>query len=248
MSRVIGIVGLLFAVVLTVGACGGSGGEESGSGGSAPGTTQPAATTGTAEKTTATETAKTLPEPGETLSPGEYVTTEFEPAFSFRVGEGWQSAIPESQELVGIARGDVPLLSFVNPSQVFDSKQPAEQKKIAAPDTVDGWVAWYQQNPYLEVSDPEPAAIGDATGVSLSLRATSAPEDYGEFCDDPCVPGYPVGDTAWDFYLGDKEKDYVLEVGGDTVIVSITSPSDRFKEFVPKAQDVLDTVEWKALP
>src|SRR4028118_394512 len=54
------------------------------------------------------EEAKPRPLPDETrkLSPGTYRTEEFEPAFSFRVGEGWSTALPEAYDLLIITRGD----------------------------------------------------------------------------------------------------------------------------------------------
>jgi hypothetical protein len=176
-----------------------------------------------------------------------YVTDEFEPAFSFRVGEGWTSGVPaERQEFLGITYGGDSFLSFSNPNRVFDPKEPAAQKKVPAPDTMDGWVAWHQQNPYLEVSDPEPASIDSATGVRFDARLTSIPENYPPGCGEPCVPAYPVGDTQLDFFPGDQEENFVLEVGDEVVTVSITAPADRFEEFLPKAREVLDTVEWEA--
>lgn len=176
-----------------------------------------------------------------------YVSDEFEPAFSFRVGEGWTISVPsERQEFLGIAYGGDSFLSFSNPDQVFDPEEPAAQKKVPAPDTVDGWVAWHEQNPYLDVSELEPVSVGGATGVRFNARLNSIPENYPPGCGEPCVPAYPVGDTQLDFFPGDREQNFVLEVGEETVIVTITAPADRFEEFLPKAREVLDTVEWKA--
>jgi hypothetical protein len=54
------------------------------------------------------EEAKPRPLPDETrkLSPGTYRTEQFEPAFSFRVGEGWSIAQPEAYDLLLITRAD----------------------------------------------------------------------------------------------------------------------------------------------
>ncbi len=244
MKRV-AVLSLLFALFLTIGACGGDDEDQSAS----SGTTKTAENTETTGKTATPNTGKTLPEQqGQTLSPGKYVTDEFQPGFSFQLGEGWKSVGPEIPENVAIeGEGDSPsILGFSNPRQVFDSKKPAEQKEVPAPDTVDGWVAWYQQNPYLDVSDPKPVSISSATGVSLSTRVTSTPENYPQDCVDPCVPGFPLGNSAADFYLGDSYKTFVVEAGGETVIVSVAAPAEEFEKFLSKAQEVLDTVEWKA--
>jgi hypothetical protein len=54
------------------------------------------------------EEAKPRPLPDETrkLDPGTYRTEEFEPAFSFRVGEGWSTAQPEVYDVLLIAHGN----------------------------------------------------------------------------------------------------------------------------------------------
>ena len=35
-----------------------------------------------------------------------------------------------------------------------------------------------------------------------------------------------------------------LDVEGETVTISITSPATEFDEFTPKAQKVVDSVKW----
>ena len=36
-----------------------------------------------------------------------------------------------------------------------------------------------------------------------------------------------------------------MDVGGETVLIDVFAPADSFDEFLPKAQKVLDSVEWK---
>jgi hypothetical protein len=36
-----------------------------------------------------------------------------------------------------------------------------------------------------------------------------------------------------------------VDVGGETVVIDVAAPADKFDEFLPKAQKVLDSVEWK---
>jgi hypothetical protein len=42
--------------------------------------------------------ARPLPEERQALRPGEYRSEEFEPSFSFRVGEGWTTVPPEASD------------------------------------------------------------------------------------------------------------------------------------------------------
>ncbi|HEV2743982.1 MAG TPA: hypothetical protein VGV91_12560, partial [Rubrobacter sp.] len=53
------------------------------------------------------EEAKPRPLPEETrrLGPGTYRTEEFEPAFSFRVSEGWSVEAPEAYDVLRITQG-----------------------------------------------------------------------------------------------------------------------------------------------
>jgi hypothetical protein len=37
----------------------------------------------------------------------------------------------------------------------------------------------------------------------------------------------------------------IVDVGGETVVTDVVAPADKFDAFLPKAQEVLDSVEWK---
>jgi hypothetical protein len=37
----------------------------------------------------------------------------------------------------------------------------------------------------------------------------------------------------------------IVEVGGQTVLIDVDAPADKFEAFSPTAQQVLDTVEWR---
>ncbi len=44
---------------------------------------------------------------------------------------------------------------------------------------------------------------------------------------------------------GAVSRDIILKVGGETVLIGISADGDgNRKELLPKAQEVLDTVEW----
>jgi hypothetical protein len=46
--------------------------------------------------------------------------------------------------------------------------------------------------------------------------------------------------------VGTKYRFIVLEdIGGETVTIAFGGPAVDFEEFLPEAQDMLDTVEWK---
>jgi hypothetical protein len=59
---------------------------------------------------------------------------------------------------------------------------------------------------------------------------------------------FMVSDGTYDWVVYEKGKlrFIVLEnVKGERVIIALEAPAGDFEEFLPKAQKVLDTVEWK---
>jgi hypothetical protein len=59
---------------------------------------------------------------------------------------------------------------------------------------------------------------------------------------------FTVSDRTYDWVVFEKEKlrFIVLEnIEGERVTIVMQAPAGDFEEFLPKAQRVLDTVEWK---
>jgi hypothetical protein len=53
-------------------------------------------------------------------------------------------------------------------------------------------------------------------------------------------------EIPWVIYEKEKDRFIVLEdVGGERVIIAVSAFAD-FEEFLPKAQKVIDTVQWRA--
>src|SRR5215208_143145 len=101
-----------------------------------------------AAHTDAAHTAKTrpLPEPGTpptptNLTPGRYVTNEFEPSVSFSGGQGWAINNAEKTDHFSIYNRDFAksdkeagaVLTFVNVRAVFDPRRPTEDNVRSAP-------------------------------------------------------------------------------------------------------------------
>jgi uncharacterized protein YjbI with pentapeptide repeats len=187
--------------------------------------------------------------PDGTIYPGRYAAREFEPAVSFEVGEeDWELAAPETPDALFIQTG--PLggqLLFTNPLHVFDSSNRTEPKKLPTPESAKEWVSWFQRHPNLDTSKSVSVSVGDASGKQIDVTASSTPENYPrDLCGgEPCVPLYPISDSRILSYEGFKDRFIILDVEGETVIIDAGAPADKFDEFLPKAQKVLDTVEWK---
>ena len=100
-----------------------------------------------------------LPEDEKALRAGEYRTEEFEPAFSFRVGEGWSTALPEAYDLLLITRGhETGGLGFTNlkGARFFEPTNTNTYMTDAPKDVV----GWFQEHPYLETRKADPVEVG----------------------------------------------------------------------------------------
>src|SRR5919107_66834 len=120
--------------------------------------------------------SRSLPDKAYTaLAPGEYHSEEFKPAFSFRVGKGWQTpdaAIKETPERLILestqeAKGGT-LLIFRNPPEAYDSRK----HKWVNVNSYKDILSWFQHHPYLRTSNPEPVSVGGVKGVQLETHVT----------------------------------------------------------------------------
>jgi serine/threonine protein kinase len=212
--------------------------------------------------------ARSLPEMSkeqfisEPLDSGRYATDGFEPELSFTIEEddGWRLSFPETSDYFEITtsksvREFYPALGFIRLSSVFapngqDHIELGSDARItSAPDDV---VTWLRNHPNLDVSKPTPVTVGGVSGTSFDVEISPVPEDNetSAGCGPiPCVflfafTGQRDG-TGLAVWADDTNRLVVLEdVEGETVIIAISVPPN-FKGFLPKAQQVLDTVEWK---
>ena len=225
LRRALGLVMLAALVVVALAACGGTEKE-----------TKP----------------RPLPEDDKALQPGEYRSEEFEPSLSFRVGDGWTNVPPESSEFLAIQRGAMGGVYLFRVREVYEPARMGMPNVEEAPKDPKGWVAWGRHHPYLRTSEPEQVEVGGVEGKRIDVVVGDLPEDYRGRCGTDCVDigrveGVPPLKNDI-FAPGDaKERVTFLDVEGETVTISITSPAIVFEDFVPEAQKVLDSVEWRGV-
>ena len=193
-----------------------------------------------------------LPEDDKALQPGEYRSEEFEPSLSFRVGDGWTNVPPESSEVLSIQRGGAMMgqVNFFRLEEVYEPARKGMPNVEEAPKGPKGWVAWGRHHPYLQTSEPEQVEVGGVKGLQVDVVVGDLPKDYQGRCGTDCVDigrveGVPplTNDV---FVPGDsKGRVTFLDVEGETLTISINSPAMVFEDFVPEAQKVLDSVEWR---
>jgi hypothetical protein len=192
-----------------------------------------------------------LPEDDKALQPGEYRSEEFEPSLSFRVGDGWTNLPPESSEVLAIQRGGAVVgeVNFFRLKEVYEPTRRSMPNLVEAPKDPKGWVAWGRHHPYLQTSEPEQVEVGGVKGLQVDVVVGDLPNYRGR-CGTDCVDigrveGYPQ--LKIDVFMPEDAKARVtfLDVEGETVTISIISPASEFEVFVPEAQKVLESVEWR---
>ena len=196
------------------------------------------------------EEAKPRPLPDETrkLNPGTYRTEDFEPSFSFEVGGGWSTDLPEAYDLLIITRGDEEgVLGFTNlkGARFFKPTKTGTAHMTSVPKDV---VGWFREHPYLETRKADPVEVGGVEGVRLDLVVGNLPEGHhSEWCGSGCVSliRFGSGGPPLTLWQNDKARLIVLgDVRGETVITGFAGPTSEFGEHAPEAQKVLDTVQW----
>ena len=208
----------------------------------------------------AAETAKarTAAEAG-ILAPGRYYAgEEFEPSFSFDlVDEGWRAlpaSGPNSYKLGYLTPGrevaEGKALRFLNARKVYQPREEDGEVSFEPKPVPEDLIGWFQRHPHLSTDEPEPVDIGGAAGKQFDVEV-NVPEGYrdeqGGGCAVPCVPLFQLGgDSVTHITEKGKDRFAVLEdVQGETVVIIVSAPVAEFDEFLPKAQKVLDTVEWE---
>jgi uncharacterized protein YjbI with pentapeptide repeats len=178
-----------------------------------------------------------------------YVTTEFEPALSFSLSDEWKLNLPEMPDLISFAgpereRGG---LNFINPLYVFDPSNPSEPKEVPAPENAGEWVSWFRKHPNLDTSNPVQMSVGGKSAVRIDATFTSKTDSGTDGPGGPSAPLFQVGDaTRIVSYGATKDRFIIVDVSeGETVIIQVSAPTGTFDEFLPRAQKVLGSVEWK---
>jgi hypothetical protein len=182
---------------------------------------------------------------GEPLPAGRYVTEEYKPAMSFTLGKGWTRGGPELPDVWDLRdiENDAFWVLFSSAEKVYDPKGPDRVKIAPAPEDM---VAWLQANPHLKTEEPKPTSVGGEKGVQFDAIVT--PPVEVPLC--PGCVGVPL------FHYSDGERSYVEngekirfivveDVKGKTVTIFVESSVPGFEKFMPKAQKVIDTAEWK---
>jgi hypothetical protein len=138
-------------------------------------------------------------------------------------------------------------VGFTNIRKVYE---PTKTGSLKVEDAPKDMVGWFRRHPYLRTTDPEPATVGGVEGVRFDVVVGKLPESYYGVClaifGNDCVDIAEFGDGQMLFLpTGYKARVIVLEdVEGQTVTAFYGGATTQFAEVTPKAQKVIDTVDW----
>jgi hypothetical protein len=185
------------------------------------------------------------------IPPGKYVTGEFKPTVTFTLNKGWRDPFenPTNLSILAPERFCPPCshLDFWVVKRVLKVVSSSEAKPQAAPADM---VSWLRNNPNLDTGKVQQTTVGGIKGVQFEAAPSHVPQQYLIACTDVCLPLFEDPDDAgrhFSLYEGDKARFIVLEdVEGKQVTIALHSQADKFDEFLPYAQEVLDSVKWEA--
>jgi len=194
----------------------------------------------------------TLPEDaqtyeGEPLPAGRYVTEEFKPTMSLTLAEGWSRGGPELRDTWYIwdIENEAFWLGFYSGEEVYVPDGSGGLKVAPTPEDMVGWL---RENPYLKTDKPKPTTVGGEDGMQLDAIVTGAPEaPECPGCVDLALFHESAGATSG-VEKGEKVRFIVLEdVKGQQVTIFVETSPRSFEVFLAKAQQVIETVEWKGM-
>jgi hypothetical protein len=185
---------------------------------------------------------KLIPNGNYLLQPGDYFTN-FEPRITLTLRRTWLvfADTPDWIDMGQQPSEPIGELSFLRIRKVYDSKHP--KSVIPVPRDLMGWITTH---PGIKViTAPVPVTIGGVTGTRADIEVVA------KGCPDPianagCVSlGPPAPDNlGFGFGSGEEIRLIVLNVRGETVVISYGDAPESFEHRFIEAQAVLDTVQF----
>jgi hypothetical protein len=119
---------------------------------------------------------------------------------------------------------------------------------VKSPDTPAQWVERLTTVESLDASEPEPIEIGGAPGQVFDVRLNElGPECVagGGTLGGVCLPIHgPEDGYVWVIEDDRPARIWVLDVGGQTLVLTTDAREDRFEDWAATMDEVLATVEW----
>jgi len=142
--------------------------------------------------------------------------------------------------------GEIAFFDLRKLKGVFKPRGPTGAvEPMPAPDEL---VGWFRRHPYLKTSEPEPITVGGYKGVQFDVVLANLPENHEGLCGKTahCLDIFALstGGSSEVYYL--KRNHFIVldSVDGVPVVIQYEDLKDEFDEFVPVAENVLQSVEW----
>src|SRR5215204_5761229 len=164
-----------------------------------------------------------------------------------------------------VSESEPSYLEFLVVPKVYDVVSSYEVEVQPSPEDM---VSWLQDNPNLDAENPQPVTVGGAKGKQFDAVASRIPQEYlyggyhgtntyyvrhsgNVYDDEPCLPLFQTLPSYAEQSTYELCEDYKVrfivldDVKGKTVTISVLAPTIKFDEAWLKAQQVLNTVEWR---
>ena len=105
----------------------------------------------------------------------------------------------------------------------------------AAPSTADEWIERLSSDANLTTSEPDVVELAGASGVTLDV---SLQDEEGQ------VVLFREAFGEWSLEAGRPHRVWILEVGGELLVILTDAPERAFDSWVATVEDVLATIVW----
>jgi len=108
-------------------------------------------------------------------------------------------------------------------------------------------LSWFIESDYLSCEEPVPISIGGVEGMQTTVKLSTVPSIQPQFHPFPTIRVFfmPPGVTH---FLNEGSHYQIMElsdVGGEKVLIIIGGPAAQADPFLPQAQEILRSVEWR---
>ena len=190
------------------------------------------------------------PHGGECLGPlaaGTYTTTQFSPAISYSVPEGWTNGEDLPGNFLLQLDGD-PRYLGVYRNAAAPAPDCQERPDGGVGQTVEALAAWLTAHPGLEVTEPQPVSVGGLDGVWLDISLASSWTATCPFSEGkPVVPfiiGGGVSSLHHVLLPGFQERLYLLTYEQDNIVIEVGTEGERLPEYLEAVGPILDSLTF----
>ena len=140
-------------------------------------------------------------------------------------------------------------LRFLHVREVFEPRQWGGDVLFEPKPAPEDLVAWLRRHPYLGTEGPKRVDVGGVPAEQL-VADVDVPEGYrgdeGGGCAVACISLFRLGGGSVTYLTENGKARFIVpkDVEGETITIVVSAPAEKFEEFLPEAQEVLDIVKW----